>query len=77
MVASAYEPLQPRFDKFRAPVAGHYKLRLCAHSFWAAPENAKRWWQPSRTELSAGRTQEPISLYAERPPQQLRKLGNL
>ncbi|MCW3100625.1 MAG: hypothetical protein JWL77_6243 [Chthonomonadaceae bacterium] len=77
VVASAYEPLQPHFDKFRAPVAGRYKLRLCAHSFWAAPENTKRWWQPSRTELSAGRTQEPISLYAEQPPQQLRKLGNV
>jgi mono/diheme cytochrome c family protein len=77
VVASAYEPLQPRFDKFRAPVAGHYKLRLCAHSFWAAPENAKRWWQPSRTELSAGRTQEPISLYGSFPPQQLRKLGSV
>ena len=75
VVASAYEPLQPYFDRFRAPVAGHYKLRLCAHSFWAAPENAKRWWQPSRTELSAGRTQEPVSLYASFPPQQLRKLG--
>lgn len=77
VVASAYEPLQPHFDQFRAPVAGRYKLRLCGHSFWAAPENAKRWWQPSRTELSAGRTQEPISLYAETPPQQLRKLGNV
>lgn len=76
VVASAYEPLQPHFDRFRAPVAGHYKLRLCAHSFWAAPENARRWWQPSRTELSAGRTQEPISLYAEQG-QQLRKLGNI
>lgn len=77
VVASAYEPLQPRFDKFRAPVAGHYKLRLCAHSFWAAPEDAKRWWHPSRTELSAGRTREPISLYGSFPPQQLRKLGSV
>ncbi len=77
VVASAYEPLQPHFDKFRAPVAGRYKLRLCAHSFWAAPENAQRWWQPSRTELSAGRTHEPISVYAELPPEQLRKLGSV
>ena len=77
VVASAYEPLQPRFNQFRAPYAGHYRLRLCAHSFWAAPENAQRWWHPSRTELSAGRTQEPISLYASSPPQQLRKLGSV
>ncbi len=77
VVASAYEPIQPKFNQFRAPVAGRYKLRLCAHSFWAAPENEKRWWRPSRTEVSAGRTKEPVSLYAETPPQQLRKLGSV
>ena len=77
VVASAYEPLQPRFNQFRAPFAGRYKLRLCAHSFWAGPASEKRWWQPSRTELSAGRTQEPISLYGSFPPEQLRKLGSV
>ncbi len=77
VVASAYEPLQPRFNQFRAPVSGRYKLRLCAHSFWAAPESDKRWWRPDRKVLSAGRTQEPISLYAASPPQQLRKLGSV
>jgi hypothetical protein len=75
VVASAYEPLQPKFNQFRAPVSGRYKLRLCAHSFWAAPESPQHWWRPSRTELSAGRTQEPVSLYAAFPPQRLRKLG--
>src|SRR5579871_6878321 len=77
VVASAYEPIQPRFDRFRAPVAGRYKLRLCARSFWAGPNNEKRWWHPSLTSVSAGRTHEPVSLYAEMPPQQLRKLGDL
>jgi hypothetical protein len=77
VVASAYEPLQPKFDRFRAPVAGRYKLRLRGHSFWAAPENEKRWWRPSRTEVSAGRTHEPVSLYASSPPNQLRKLGTV
>jgi len=76
VVASAYEPLQPKFNQFRAPVAGRYKLRLCAHSFWAGPESEKRWWRPSRTAISAGRTLEPITLYAAFPPQQLRKLGS-
>ncbi|MCA1596253.1 MAG: DUF1592 domain-containing protein, partial [Chloroflexi bacterium] len=76
VVASAYEPLQPRFDRFRAPVSGHYRLRLCAHSFWAGPENARQWWVPSRTAISAGRTQEPVSLYASFG-QQLRKLGTV
>lgn len=77
VVASAYEPLQPKFDRFRAPVSGRYKLRLRGHSFWAAPENEKRWWRPSRTEVSAGRTHEPVSLYASSPPNQLRKLGTV
>ncbi len=76
VVASAYEPTQPRFDRFRAPVAGRYKLRLCAHSFWAGP-GEKRWWHPSMTAVSAGRTHEPISLYASLPPEQLRKLGSI
>jgi len=77
VVASAYEPLQPKFDRFRAPVSGRYKLRLRGHSFWAAPESEKRWWRPSRTEVSAGRTHEPVSLYGSTPPNQLRKLGTV
>lgn len=76
VVASAYEPLEPKFDRFRAPVAGRYLLRVNAHSFWAAPESAERWWRPSRTEVSTGRTREPVTLYAERPPRQLRRLGS-
>lgn len=80
VVAGAYEPLTPRFDQFRAPVAGRYKLRLRAHSFWAHPENPNRWWKPDLRQISAGRTQEPVSLYASLPQgvtQQLRKLGTL
>ncbi len=77
VVASAYEPLQPRFDRFHAPISGRYRLRIRAHSFWAGPESAARWWQASRTVISAGRTREPISLYAASPPQQLRLLGTV
>ncbi|MFN3649771.1 MAG: DUF1592 domain-containing protein [Armatimonadota bacterium] len=80
VVASAYEPLNPRFDRFRAPLSGRYRLRLRAHTFWAHPESEQRWWRPSLTSLSAGRTQEPVSLYAALPQgvtQQLRKLGTL
>ena len=75
VVASAYEPLQPRFDRFHAPASGRYKIRLCAHSFWAGPESARRWWIPSRTDISAGRTLEPVSLYAASGSEQLRKIG--
>jgi mono/diheme cytochrome c family protein len=75
VVASAYEPLEPKFDRFRAPVSGRYKLRVSAYSFWAGPESPQRWWRPSRTDISKGRTLEPVTLYSEKPPRQLRKLG--
>lgn len=80
VIASAYEPLQPRFDQFRAPVSGRYRLRLRGHSFWAHPQDATRWWKASFTNLSAGRTLEPVSLYASNPQgvtASLRKLGTV
>lgn len=77
VVASSYEPIQPHFDQFRAPVAGRYKLRLRGHSFWAGPGDEKRWWQANRKVISRGKTLEPVSLYAAGPAQLLRKLGTL
>jgi mono/diheme cytochrome c family protein len=80
MVAGSYEPLTPRFDQFRAPVAGRYTLRLRAHSFWAGPASPTRWWTPSMKEISRGRTREPVTLYSSLPQgvtSVLRKLGTL
>ncbi|QQS49422.1 MAG: DUF1592 domain-containing protein [Acidobacteriota bacterium] len=77
VVASSYEPLEIRFNQFKAPMAGRYRLRLSAHSFWAGPQSPEKWWHPSRTDASAGRTNEPITLYAEIPPRQMRYLGNV
>jgi hypothetical protein len=76
VVASTYEPLEIRFNQFKAPVAGRYKLRVSAYSFWAAPESEAKWWKPSRDNASAGRTREPVTLYAEIPPRQMRYLGS-
>src|SRR5262245_20388029 len=76
VVASTYEPLEIRFNQFKAPASGRYKLRVSAHSFWAGPESEERWWKPSRDNLSAGRTREPVTLYAEIPPRQMRYLGS-
>jgi mono/diheme cytochrome c family protein len=76
VVASSYEPLEIRFNQFKAPASGRYKLRVNAHSFWAGPESEAKWWRPSRDNLSAGRTQEPVTLYAEIPPRQVRLLGS-
>ena len=77
VVASSYEPLEIRFNQFKAPFAGRYKLRLNAHSFWAGPESEAKWWRPSRDVASAGRAREPITLYAEIPPRQMRYLANV
>ncbi|MBS1788768.1 MAG: DUF1592 domain-containing protein [Acidobacteria bacterium] len=77
VVASSYEPLEIRFNQFKAPAPGKYKLRLMAHSFWAGPQPGDKWFHPSRTEAFPGRTHEPITLYAEVPPRQMRYLANL
>lgn len=77
VVASSYEPMEPAFNNFTAPVSGRYKLRVKAKSFWAGPDDEKKWWKPVQTNVSKGRTEEPVSFYAERPPRQLRKLDTL
>ena len=77
VVASSYEPIQPEFDRFHAPVSGRYRLRLRGHSFWAGSDSEKQWWRASRTKISRGRTLEPVTLYASSPPQQQRRLGTL
>ncbi len=76
VVAGAYEPIEPKFDGFKAPMAGRYKLRFNGFTFWAGPESATKWWKPSRTDVSPGRRDEPVSIYSVTPPRQLRKLGS-
>jgi mono/diheme cytochrome c family protein len=76
VVASAYEPIEPKFDSFKAPMTGRYKLRFNGFTFWAGPESAAKWWKPSREHLSAGHRDEPVSIYSVTPPRQLRKLGS-
>src|SRR6185295_15435260 len=46
VVASAYEPIEPKFNQFRAPVAGRYKLRFLAYSVWVAPGPSNKWFIP-------------------------------
>jgi hypothetical protein len=75
VVASAYEPLEPKFDGFRAPRAGRYRVRLNAHAVWVGPGPAARWWVPNLDDLSRGRRPEPITVYAEQPSRLLRRLG--
>ncbi len=74
VVASSYEPIEPRFSNFKAPESGRYKLRFKGYTFWAAGEE-KKWWRPDREKISRGRRTEPVAIYSVSSPRQLRKLG--
>src|SRR5438876_2643911 len=76
VVASAYEPIEPKFNKFRAPVAGRYKLRFNAYTVWVGPGQSNKWFIPDLDNVSRGRRPEPITIYSEIPPHLLRKLGD-
>ncbi len=76
LVCSAYEPVEPRFNQFTAPVAGRYKIRMKAHTMWMGAMKGPRWWKPDAENISKGRTDEPITLYSEIPPRQMRRLGS-
>ncbi|MBI5690672.1 MAG: DUF1592 domain-containing protein [Verrucomicrobia bacterium] len=80
LVASTYEPLEPKFNQFKAPHGGRYRLRFHAYSVWVGPGKPvpgkpDRWWIPDLDDISAGRRDEPITIYSEIPPRQLRRLG--
>jgi mono/diheme cytochrome c family protein len=76
VVASSYEPIEVRFDRFKAPVAGFYRLRFSAYSVWVGAGPGEKWWHPDLDKVSAGRRPEPITIYSETPPRQLRLLGS-
>ncbi len=76
VVASAYEPIEPKFNQFRAPVAGRYKLRFNAYSVWVGPGQSNKWFIPDLDNISKGRRDEPITITAETPPRLLRHLGD-
>ncbi len=80
VVASAYEPIEPKFQRFKAPVSARYKVRLEAQTVWVGPTKPvpgkpDRWWIPELNDVSVGRRDEPMTLYSERPPWQMRWLG--
>jgi Protein of unknown function (DUF1592)/Protein of unknown function (DUF1588)/Protein of unknown function (DUF1587)/Protein of unknown function (DUF1585)/Protein of unknown function (DUF1595)/Planctomycete cytochrome C len=75
VLASAYEPIEPIFENFRAPVSGRYKLRFKTHSIWVGPGKGEKWYVANVDEVSKGRRSEPVTVYAESPPNLLRRLG--
>ncbi len=76
VVASSYEPIQPRFDRFKAPFDGFYKIRLMAYSFTAGAIDRKNWIDADRKKAFPGKRYEPVSLYAISRRSQ-RKLGSV
>jgi hypothetical protein len=75
VVASAYEPIEPKFNEFRAPVPGRYKLRFNAYSVWVGPGEGNKWSIPNLDDIWPGHRDEPITITAETPPRLLRSLG--
>lgn len=80
VVASSYEPIELRFERFKAPQSGRYKVRVSAYSVWVGPGKIvpgkpDRWWIPNFDDVAPGRRPEPLTFYAEMPPRQLRRLG--
>ncbi|WP_050030191.1 DUF1588 domain-containing protein [Verrucomicrobium sp. BvORR034] len=76
VVASSYEPIELRFNTFKAPRSGRYKLRFNAYAVWVGPGAEKAWWQPNLDVVSKGRRSEPVTIYSETPPRLLRLLGS-
>lgn len=75
VVAGSYEPLEPKFNNFRAPVAGRYRLRFNAYSVWVGPGASNKWFIPNLDDVAPGRRSEPVTIYSEVPPNLLRWLG--
>lgn len=76
VVASAYEPIEPKWNNFRAPVSGRYKLRFNACSVWVGPGQSNKWFIPDLNIISKGHRDEPITITAETPPRLLRHLAD-
>ena len=75
VVASNYEPVEVYFENFTAPASGRYRLRFKAYPVWVGPGKGDKWFVPDLDTVSAGRRSEPITVYSEMPPRQVRNLG--
>ncbi|MCC7374335.1 MAG: DUF1592 domain-containing protein [Verrucomicrobiales bacterium] len=76
VVASAYEPIEPKWNEFKAPISGRYRLRFMGHTVWVGPGQSNKWYIPDLDQVSKGRRDEPITITAETPPRLLRHLGD-
>lgn len=67
MLMSTYEPAEIKFNTFRAPVAGFYRLRFSGYSVQMTD---------SYDQVLPGVRPEPVTVYAQHPPRQLRHLAS-
>ena len=77
-IASQYESYEMDFDQFKVAISGRYKLRFKTYTVQVGPtkpEKDERWWIPDLEDISIGKRSEPVSIYAETPPRQLRLVG--
>ncbi|MGH7959394.1 MAG: DUF1592 domain-containing protein, partial [Opitutaceae bacterium] len=80
-VSSHHVGFTAGWTRFRAPVAGRYRLRFNGYTVWVGPYgywNAKwppRWWRPNFDDISPGRRSEPITVYS-RGPLASRRIGS-
>ncbi len=50
------------WDRFKAPVAGRYRIRFSGYTIWVAPQQSKKYL-PDFEHLSRGRRDESINVY--------------
>jgi hypothetical protein len=51
------------WDRFQAPVSGHYRVRFKGYTLWVAPLPEPQSYLPNWERISRGRRDEPINVY--------------
>jgi hypothetical protein len=52
-----------RWDKFKAPVAGRYRIRFSGYTLWVAPMSGAKKHLADWEHISRGRNDEPVNVY--------------
>ncbi|MFT5496219.1 MAG: hypothetical protein ACI9TH_001617 [Kiritimatiellia bacterium] len=65
-LVSSYEPSELRYNNFKAPVAGRYRLTFSGYSVWMSKDYKT---------VSKAKRYEPITIYSEMKPRKIRRLG--
>ena len=52
-----------KWDRFKAPVAGRYRIRFSGYTLWVAPRQGKQSYLADWEHISRGRNNEPVQVY--------------